>query len=346
MRKKIWAQACLLGIAMAVAALPGQARAADGEILRAVKARGYVTCGFRPSVGFAYSDDNGKLSGFLVDFCHAVAAATLGDAEAIRAEHVPDKPREFVAVENHEVDIAFHNTTWTLSRDVSYAIQFTTPVFYDGEGFAEWSDGNQAPLRELGEQTVCVKSSTTTQRNLEDFIQQAHRRWSIRLFKTYEEALQAFLGTECGMLTTDSSLLAMSLANYKGVGKNLRIFPEVISREPLTPYVPGGDDNWQEIVRAVIFATILAEERGVTSANAQAMREGRDEEVRQLLGGNADLGSALGLNSDWALQVIAQVGNYGEIFERHLGQGSPFKMQRGLNALWTKGGLMYSPSLE
>jgi general L-amino acid transport system substrate-binding protein len=334
----------LWGLLLSFFLFAAPAGASDGDIVQNIKARGYVTCGFRPSVGFAYSDDNGKLSGFLVDFCHALAAAVLGDADAIRAERLPDKPGEFVAVENHAVDIAFHNTTWTLSRDVSYAIQFTVPIFYDGQGFALWTDHPPVPLRDLVEQRVCVKSPTTTQHNLEDFISQTQRNWTIRLFKTYEEALQAFLGNECGMLTTDSSVLAMSLANYRGVGSNIHIYPDVISREPLTPYVPAGDDNWLEIVRSVIFATILAEEKGVTASNVSVMRDDPDVEVRRLLGTVS--GNTNGLRPDWALQVIAQVGNYGEIFERNLGSGSPYKMQRGLNQLWTHGGLMYSPQLQ
>jgi len=332
-------------VMMTVAQLTSaSALAADGEVIEAIKARGYVSCGFRPSVGFAYSDDNGRLSGFLVDFCHALAAAVLGDAKAIRAERLPDKPGEFVAVENHAVDIAFHNTTWTLSRDLSYDIQFTVPIFYDGQGFALRTDHPPAPLREQAAQTVCVKSPTTTQRNLEDFIQQAHRNWTVRLFKTYEEALQAFLGNECGMLTTDSSVLAMSLANYRGADNNIYIFPDIISREPLTPYVPSGDDTWLEIVRSVIYAVILAEEKGVSSSNVSAAKDSQDVEVRRLFGTAAVTANAL--RADWASQVILQVGNYGEIFERHLGGGSPYKMRRGLNQLWTHGGLLYSPQFQ
>lgn len=331
-------------VAWGASAGAATALAADGDVLKAVQARGYVTCGFRPTVGFTHSDDDGRLSGFMVDFCHLLAAAVLGDASAIRAERLPDKPQEFVAVERHAVDIALHTTTWTISRDATYDIAFTTPVFYDGEGFAIRSDHEPGPLREQNNQTVCVKSPTTTQRNLEDFISQTQRHWTLRLFKTYEEALQAFLANECGMLTTDSSVLAMSLANYRGLGSNIHIFPDVISREPLTPYVAGGDANWLEIVRSVIFLAILSEEKGVTASNARAMRDSPDDEIRRLFGPASQNG--LGLRPDWATEAIAQVGNYGEIFERNLGEASPYKMRRGLNQLWTRGGLLYSPQLQ
>jgi len=323
---------------------PAVSGAADGDVLKMVRTRGYVTCGFRPTVGFTHSDDEGRLSGFLVDFCRVLAAATVGDANAIRAERLPDKPQEFVAVEHHAVDIAFSTTTWSISRDVSYDIAFTTPVFYDGEAFAIWSEQPPAPLREQNDKTVCVKSPTTTERSVEDFIQQTGRHWSLRHFKTYEEALQAFLGKECAMLTTDASVLAMSLANYQGVGSSIHLLPEIISREPLTPYVAGGDANWLEIVRTVIFATILAEEKGVTSANVRTLADSKDDEVRRLWGAGAT--SPLGLKPDWAVQAIAQGGNYGEIFDRNLGRGSAYKMPRGLNRLWTEGGLLYSPQLQ
>jgi general L-amino acid transport system substrate-binding protein len=190
----------------------------------------------------------------------------------------------------------------------------------------------------LGPQTVCVKTATTTQRNLEDFIQQAHRQWTVRLFKTFDEALQAFLATECTMLTTDSSMLAMSLANYRETDSSIYLFPDIISREPLTPYVPGGDGHWLEIARAVIQTTVLAEELGVTSANIDRLRAARDIRYQQMVG---DVPA--GLAPDWSYQVIRQVGNYGEIFERELGGRSAYRMARGLNRLWSDGGLLYSP---
>lgn len=322
------------------------AQAANGDILAGVRSRGYVTCGFRPAPGFAYSDNTGRLTGFMVDFCHGLAAAVLGDAKAIRTERLPEKPNEFAAVENHEVDVAFQTTSWTFSREISHNIQFTVPVFYDGQAFAVSSDQPPGPLNELKDATVCVKSATTTQRNLEDFILQNQRHWTVRLFKSYDETLQAFIGAECNMMTTDSSALVTSLAKYRRPGDNIYIDPKLISHEPLTPYVPEDDDNWADIVRSLIYATFLAEENDITASNVAAVRDNGSDEMRHMLGKTPGLGSRLGVRDDWAFQVISQVGNYGEIFERNLGSSSPFHMERGANRPWNHNGLLYAPQFQ
>ncbi|MBP2232076.1 general L-amino acid transport system substrate-binding protein [Azospirillum agricola] len=340
-RRRFCAVATLALLAGSVFATAG-ARAEDGETLERIRNRGMVVCGLRSGLsGISFTDPQGHLDGFLVDFCRAYAAATLGNAQAIRVVRLPDKPQEFDAVEKHEVDIALTTTTWTFSRDVSFDVEFLLPLLYDGQGFAILADGPVAPLERLGAQTVCVKSSTTTERNLQDHIRQTDRPWTIRTFKTFDEALQAFLAHECGLLTTDRTVLVTSLAGYRKAGLNVHIYPDVISREPLTPYVVRGDRNWYDIGRWVIHATILAEARGVTAADVQAGRMPDDPELHRMLGHGGNAAKALGLPDDWALQVLVQVGNYGEIFERNLGE--PYGMERGLNRPWLRGGMLYAP---
>ncbi|HYH20637.1 MAG TPA: transporter substrate-binding domain-containing protein [Azospirillum sp.] len=321
----------------------GPAAAADGDALERIRGRGSVACGLRGGLGgLSFVDAQGHLDGFMVDFCRAFAAATLGDAQAIHVVRLPDKPQEFAAVEKHEVDVALTTTTWTFSRDFTFAIEYLHPLLYDGQGFAIL-DARPPPLDQLGQRTVCVKARTTTARNLEDFIQQTGRPWTVRTFNTYDEALQAFLAQECGLLTTDRSVLVTSLASYRDAGLAVHIYPDAISREPLTPYIARDDRTWYDIGRWIIFATVLAEERGVTAADVRAGRIPDDPELADLFG-HANTGArALGLPEDWALQVIGQVGNYGEIFERNLGNRSPYRMERALNQPWSRGGMLYAP---
>lgn len=335
----------ILAAAVAMLCLAACGRA-GADTLDEIRDRGFVRCGFRPFSGFVQSDANGRQSGFMVDFCRALAAATLGDANAIRTMRLPDKPEEYRAVTGRDVDVVLQNTTWTFSRESAYGIDFAPPVFFDGQGFVLWTRQTPVPaLAQLGPVTVCVKSQTTSQRNLEDFIARARRPWTIRLFRTLDEALHAFLAHECDMLTSDHSVLQASLAQYRRSGASMHIFPDIISREPLAPYVRAGESRWLAVVRWVIFATIRAEEKGITRANLHILAN-PDGETRRLLGQTAGLGRTLGLADDWAAQVIAQVGNYGEIFSRNLGQQSPYGMERGLNALREKGGLMTAPLFQ
>lgn len=338
------------------------AAAADGDVLERVRERGALVCGLRGGVGgYSFADPQGHLDGFMVDFCRALAAATLGDARAVRVLRLPDKPQEFAAVQQGQVDVSFTTTTWTLSRDATVDIEYLTPLIYDGQGFAVWTDQPAPPpLAQLGPQTVCVKSGTTTQKNLEDFIAANARPWEARTFFTLDEAVQAFVARECGMLTTDRSVLITSLAGYRKAGLGIWIYPEVISREPLTPYVARGDRQWSDIARWTLFAAIWADHAGLTAAAVRAGKTGQgagqrgagqggaedNGEAARALGGMSAAAAALRLSPDWALQIIAQVGNYGEIFERNLGESSPYGMERGLNQPWSRGGLLYAPPFE
>lgn len=331
---------------MGVVVCGGAANAASGDRLREIRSQGYLTCGLRMGQpGFAATDESGRVNGFMVDFCRALAAATLGDAAAVKPRNLPDKPQEMSAVENGDVDVSFSATTWTLGREASLNVTFVQPIFYDGQGFAIWGNAKPASLQALGPQTVCVKSPTTTVRTLKDIIEQNRQSWSVRSFKTLDQALQAFLARECTMFTTDRSVLLTVLAPWRN-DANLHVLPDVVSREPLTPYVAASDPQWVEIVRWTIFATILAEQKGITSANVAANVPGGDDETDRLLGRAGTLGQILGLQRDWAFKVISQVGNYGEIFERNLGQGSRFGLERGLNDLAGRGGLLYSPPFQ
>lgn len=328
------------------------ASAADGDVMERVRERGALVCGLRGGVGgYSFADPQGHLDGFMVDFCRALAAATLGDARAVRVVRLPDKPQEYAAVLQGQVDVSFTTTTWTFSRDATVNIEYLTPLIYDGQGFAVWTDQPAPPLAQLGPQTVCVKSGTTTHRNLDDFIAANGRPWTVRTFFTLDEAVQAFIARECGMLTTDRSVLITSLAGYRKAGLGVYIYPDVVSREPLTPYVARGDRQWYDVARWTIFAAVWADHVGLTAAAVRAGRLGESKtgeggEAARALGGMASVAAALRLSPDWALQAIGQVGNYGEIFERNLGESSPYGMERGLNQPWSRGGLLYAPPFE
>ncbi len=332
----------LLAMVSAIPALTSPAYAEDGDTLERIHGRGFLICGLRSGVsGISFSDPQGHLDGFLVDVCRVFAAATLGNAQAIRVVRLPEKPQEYSAVEKHEVDVALTTTTWTFSRDLSHDIEFLMPLLHDGQGFAIHSDGTPPPLDRLGARTVCVKTATTTVRNLEDYIRKSDLPWTIRTFQTLDEALQAFLAHECDLLTTDRTVLVTSLAGYRQAGMGITIYPDVISREPLTPYIARGDRNWYDITRWVLHAIVLADAKGVTAADVQAGRIPDDPELHRMLGHAGSVARTLGLPDDWALQVLAQVGNYGEIFDRNL--GTPYGMDPGLNKPWTEGGLLYAP---
>ncbi|MGQ9371195.1 transporter substrate-binding domain-containing protein [Azospirillum sp. ST 5-10] len=342
----LWALAPAIQAPAAHAGTAG-AGTADGATVAAIRARGELICGERAGIkGFTHTDERGRLAGFLVDYCRVIAAAVLGDADAIQVARLPDKPLDFEAVERGYVDIVLTTTTWTLSREVDYDVEFLDPLYYDGQGFAAWTDDPRlVPLDELEPSTVCVKSATTTLRNLEDYIQRTGRRWTIRTFTTLDEALQAFLGRQCELFTTDRSVLTTSLAGYRRAGLGIRILPDVISREPLTPFIARGDHVWYDLVRWAIYATILAEEKGFTSAMAKAGTVPDDPELARLLGGRP-VPDSWHAPKDWARQVIAQVGNYGEIFERNLGARSPFGLERGPNRPWGLGGLLPVPLFQ
>jgi general L-amino acid transport system substrate-binding protein len=322
------------------------AQAASAQTLKTVKDRGQLSCGVSQGLpGFSSPDDKGNWTGLDVDVCRAVAAAVLGDAN--KARFVPlSAQQRFTALQSGEIDILPRNTTWTLTRDTANGLNFTAINFYDGQGFLVPKALGVKSAKELAGATVCVQTGTTTELNLADFFRSAGLPFKPVTIEKYEEVTQAFLAGRCDALTSDKSQLASIRANDTPNPDDYVILPETISKEPLTPSVRQGDDQWFDIVRWVQFATMEAEERGITAANVDAALKGEDPNVKRMLGVTPGMGAALGLDEKWAYNAIKQVGNYGESFERNVGQGSKLKLERGLNDLWSRGGLMYAPPIR
>jgi len=324
-----------------------KALAADrSPVLAEIDRRGVVRCGVSYNPGFAANDDAGRPVGFMVDLCRALAAAVLGKADAVEIRRL-SKPQEFAAVAAGEVDVSFAQTSWTLTRDATLPIDFGPPVFHDEQGIAAWRlpDG-RSPL-DGGDATVCVPAATTSHRALEGFIARGEKPWSLRVFPTWPDALQAFIGRECALLSADKALLDTALRTLDAPKDAIVVTqPPVPSREPIAPLTSNTDRVWLAVVRWTMFALILADDAGVTGGNAGFLRITGNSEVQRLLEGLPDAARRVGLRPDWAYQAIVQVGNYGEIFERNLGARSPFRLERGPNKPWTQGGLLYAPVFQ
>ncbi|MCP5088149.1 MAG: amino acid ABC transporter substrate-binding protein [Rhodobacteraceae bacterium] len=309
-----------------------------------VKAKGFVQCGVSTGVaGFAMADANGNWDGFDVAVCRAVAAAVFGDPQAVKFTPTTGKTR-FTALASGEVDMLARNTTWTYSRDVDLKFTFVGVNYYDGQGFMVPKDLGVSSAKELDGATVCIQTGTTTELNLADFFRANGITYDPVPIETNAEGVQQYAAGACDSYTTDASGLAASRATLTDP-ENHVLLPEIISKEPLGPLVRHGDDQWGDVVRWTLNALITAEELGITSANIKeaAMSAGDNPEVNRLLGTEGNLGAMLGLSGDWAKNAIMAGGNYGEIFERNIGENTPIGLSRGLNAQWTNGGLIYSP---
>jgi general L-amino acid transport system substrate-binding protein len=319
---------------------------AESQTLAAARARGHVLCGVSTgAAGFSIPDARGEWRGFDVDICRAVAAAVMGDGERVR--FVPlSAAQRFPAVSSGEVDILSRTTTWTLQRDAGLGLNFTVPVYYDGQGFLVPSTLGVARARELNGASICLTAGTTAEQNTLDFARSNNFTFRPVIFERNEESRLAYLAGRCDAYTTDVSTLAATRASMASSPADHVILPDVISKEPLAPAVRQGDDQWFDIVRFTIFALIEAEERGVTRANLDQMLQSENPDIRRLLGVTAGNGRALGLDERWAYNALKAVGNYSEIFERHLGRETPLRLERGINALWTQGGLMYAIPLR
>ena len=330
----------LLVSAVAIAGLAGMATAAT---LDDVRAKGFVQCGVSTGlVGFAAPDADGNWDGFDVAFCRAMAAAVLGDPSAVKFTPTTGKTR-FTALASGEVDLLARNTTWTFSRDTDLKQTFVGVNYYDGQGFMTHASLGVSSAHELDGATICIQTGTTTELNLADFFRANSMSYEPVPIETNAEARQQYLSEACDVYTTDRSGLAATRASLENPDDHV-VLPEIISKEPLGPLVRHGDDQWADIGRWVLNALITAEEKGITAANVVEMAAGtNDPEVNRLLGSEGDLGSMIGLNSDWAVHVISANGNYGEIFEDNIGSNTPIGLERGVNALWTDGGLIYSP---
>ncbi|MDI9330035.1 MAG: amino acid ABC transporter substrate-binding protein [Alphaproteobacteria bacterium] len=318
-----------------------------GKTLDQIKQKDQITCGVNTGVaGFGAADSQGKWSGIDVDVCKALAAAVLGSPDKVR--YVPlSAPQRFTALQSGEVDILSRNTTVTLSRDTTLGLSLTAVLFYDGQGFMVPAKSGIKSAKQLKNATVCVQSGTTTERNLSDYSRAQKLNIKPVVFEKIDGSNAAYFSGRCQAYTTDASGLASIRSREAKNPKEHVILPDLISKEPLGPMVRKGDDEWLSIVRWTVYGLIEAEELGVTSANlSQLLNESTDPTVNRLIGKGDDLGKMLGLDKDWMARAIAAVGNYGEMFERHVGEKTPVGLKRGANALWTQGGLIYALPLR
>ena len=316
---------------------------AQAGTLEDVRAKGEVACVVSTGIaGFAYTDADGNWKGFDADFCRATAAAVLGDPSKVKFVTSTGKTR-FTILNSGEGDVLWRNTTWTYVRDVDVKLAFQGVNYYDGQGFMVDKKLGVSSAKELDGASVCIQTGTTTELNLADYFRSNNIKYEPVPIETNDEGRTNYLAGRCDVYTTDASGLAATRSTFDNPSDHV-ILPEIISKEPLGPATRHGDDQWSDIVRWVLNVTLSAEELGVTQANVEELAKGGDNpEVNRLLGAEGDLGAMLGLNKDWAVQVIKSVGNYGEIFDRNIGPNTPIGLERGLNALWTQGGLMYSP---
>jgi general L-amino acid transport system substrate-binding protein len=316
-----------------------------GPTLDAVKARGLLKCGVAGDApGFSAPDSKGVMKGLDADICHAVAAAVLGDASKVQFIPVTTQTR-FPALQSGEIDMLSRTATTTFTRDTSLGLLFAPVVFYDGQGLMVAKKSGVSSAKDLNGATICVQPSTTTELNLADYFRANNLKFTPVVIENLDQARNTFFGGRCDVLTDDRS----SLASDRTVAPNpddYVILPETISKEPLAPVVRQGDDQWFTIVRWTIYALMAAEELGITQANADDKLKNGSPEVQYLLGKDPGSSRGLGVPSDWAYKAIKQVGNYAEIYENGVGDKSALKIPRGLNKLWTAGGLMYAPPIR
>ncbi len=318
--------------------------AQSGSLLDTVKSRGKIVCGVNNQVpGFGNVDANGNYAGFDVDFCKAVAAGVLGDAEAVEYRYASGNDR-FTLVSTGEVDVLFRNSTWTLTRDsAEVGMEFMPVNFYDGQGMMVRKDSGIKSIEDMDGATVCVQSGTTTELNLADAFSQRGLTYEPQVFADAAATWEGYLSGRCDAFTTDKSGLAAYRATSEDPGSHT-LLEITLSKEPLAPLSPQSDPQFADIVMWVVYVMIQAEEFGITSANIGDFVGSDIPEIQRFLGqGDNAAGSLYGIPNDFMVAVITQVGNYGEVFERHLGADTPFGLERGLNALWTEGGLQYSP---
>jgi len=319
--------------------------ASSGSILKEVKKRKMVHCGTTQGVaGFSSPNSKGEWSGIEVDVCRALAAAVLGDASKVKFIPLSAQAR-FTALQSGEVDLLSRVTTWTLTRDTSLGLNFGPTIFYDGQGFMVRKKAKIKKIKELNGATICTQQGTTSELNLADYFRANRLKMKTVVFESNDEVTMAFFKGRCDAFTNDASGLVAERSKTKNPDDYV-ILEEVISKEPLGPAVRHGDDQWFDIVKWTVFAMITAEEYGISSKNLDSFKKTKDPNIKRFLGQTVGNGKALGLPENWAYNIIKLVGNYGEVFERNIGKGSPLKLERGLNKLWTKGGLMYAPPLR
>ena len=338
--KKLLTMALAAGL---VAAAPAMA----SKTMESIKKKGEVSCGVNTALGgFGIAGSDGKWTGFDVDYCRAIAAAALGDANKVR--YVPlSAAQRFTALQSGEIDVLARNTTWTMSRDTQLGTTFGATNFFDGQGFLVPKSLKVKSAKQLKGATICVQSGTTTEKNLADYFRMNKMTYKPVVAEDLKVVIANYNEGRCKVFTSDASQLAAIRANDTKTPDDHIILPEIISKEPLGPVTRQGDESWSKLVTWVHFAMITAEELGVNAGNVDQMRSDTNPEIQRLLGqGNNDFGKSIGTDAQWAYRVIKQVGNYGEVFERHVGKKTPLKLDRGQNALWNNGGLQYAPPIR
>lgn len=328
-------------IAFGLAASVAFAGAASAQAtLERVKERGELVCGSNPGLaGFGVPDAQGNWTGFDVEYCRAIAVAIFNDPDAVSFVPLSAKDR-FTALQAGEVDVLVRNSTSTMSRDTSLGLDFPAINFFDGQGFMVRVDLGVSSALELDGASVCVQQGTTTELNLADFFRANNMNYEPVAFATSAETFEAYANGRCDAFTTDASGLYAERLRAPTPDDHM-VLPEIISKEPLGPVVRHGDDQWADIVRWTHMLLLNAEEAGVTSANVEQMLKSDDPTIRRMLGVEGNFGEMVGLSNDWGFNIIKTFGNYGEIFERNVGMESPVRIVRGLNDLWTRGGLQY-----
>lgn len=330
-------------IAVSTAVTFGAVAGVQAGTLDDVKAKGFLQCGVSTGVaGFAFTDDAGDWQGFDPAVCQAVAAAVFGDTSKVKYTPTTGKTR-FTVLRSGEVDMLARNTTWTFSRDTDLQLDFVGVNYYDGQGFMVPAALGVSSAKELDGASVCIQTGTTTELNLADFFRINNISYEAVPIETNEEARTNYVAGRCDVYTTDASGLAATRSTFENPADHV-LLPEIISKEPLGPLVRHGDAAWGDVVRWTLNAMITAEEFGVTSANVDDMAKGTDNpEINRLLGTEGELGAMIGLEKNWAYNIIKMVGNYGEVFDKFIGPDTPIGLERGLNGLWTQGGILYSP---
>lgn len=331
-------------LAMAAATLAAGTTAHAGT-LDVIKERGEVRCGVSQGVlGFSVPDKNGVWGGFDVDFCRAVAAAVIGNPDKVAYVPLSTKDR-FTALQSGEVDLLSRQTTWTLSRDTDLGMSFVGVNYYDGQAFMVSKEVGVTSVKDISGASVCTETGTTTEQNMADYFSANKIEYQVIAFEKPDQTIQAFNTGRCDVYSTDASALYAQRLTLNDPDRFI-VLPEVISKEPLGPAVRQGDEPWFKVVRWTLFALIEAEEMGITKDNVASLLESGTTAQKRFLGIDSEAGKAMNLDPKWAYNAVSAVGNYGEVFERHLGKDSPLKIDRGLNRLWSDGGLIYAPPVR
>ncbi len=339
MKTKILALVCGTAISMAAAS------AASAATLDDIKGKGHVQCGVSQGLpGFSNPDDKGNWTGIDVDVCRAIAAAVFGDATKVKYTPLSAKER-FTALQSGEVDVLSRNTTWTATRDTALGLNFTGVNYYDGQGFMVKKSLGVTSALQLNGASVCTNTGTTTELNVADYFRANNMQYEVVAFEKADEVVAAYDKGRCDVYTTDASGLYAQRLKLSDPSAHV-VLPEIISKEPLGPVVRQGDDQWFNLVKWVHFAMVNAEELGITSKNVDEMKGSSNPAIKRVLGVEGKFGENLGVGNDWAYNIIKQVGNYGEVFDANVGPDTPLGIARGVNSLWTKGGLQYAPPIR